>query len=153
MKNKKVKAFTLSELMVVLVVSSIIVTIAFMALKTVQKQIRNIQITYQKQQDVQYLERVLVGDLNKYESLYIAKTNKLLLLNHRDSLAYSFLKNGVVRGKDTIYLNLKTKTIYLDGEKVKEGALDAIELQFSDTYSTNSIFVYKRNDALHYLEN
>ncbi|MBL4604158.1 MAG: type II secretion system protein, partial [Flavobacteriaceae bacterium] len=49
---KKVHSFTLSELLVVLVISSIAVTISFLALNNVQKQIRNINLVFEKQQKI-----------------------------------------------------------------------------------------------------
>jgi len=150
--HKKVQAFTLSELMVVLVVSSIVVTIAFLALSSVQKQVRNIQYTYEKQQEIQYLERVLFGDLNSYEGVYDDTKERLFFENAVDSLQYFFLKEVVVRNGDTIPLKLTMKNMYLHGKEVKNGVIDAIELGFSDTFSTNSVFVYKKNDASHYIE-
>ncbi|MDT7831226.1 prepilin-type N-terminal cleavage/methylation domain-containing protein [Flavobacteriaceae bacterium S356] len=149
---QKVKAFTLSELMVVLVVSSIVVTIAFLALSSIQKQVRNIQYTYEKQQEIQYLERVLFGDLNSYEGIYDDTKKKLFFENTEDSLQYHFLKDVVVRNGDTIPLKLTMKQLYLHGEEVKKGVIDAIELEFSDTFSTNTVFVYKKNDASHYID-
>ena len=150
---KKVKAFTLSELMVVLVVSSIVVTIAFLALSSIQKQVRNIQYTYEKQQEIQHLERILLGDLNSYEGIYDAVKGKLFFENTGDSLQYYFLKDVVVRNGDTIPLKLTMKQLYLHGKEVKRGVIDAIELEFSDTFSTNAVFVYKKNDASHYIDN
>lgn len=150
--TQKVKAFTLSELMVVLVVSSIVVTIAFLALSSVQKQVRNIQYTYEKQQEVQYLERALFGDLNRYEGVYDDIKKQLLFKNTEDSLHYFFLKDMVVRNGDTIPLKLTNKQLYLRGKVVKKGVVDAVALEFSDTFSTNSVFVYKKNDASHYIE-
>lgn len=150
--RRKVQAFTLSELMVVLVVSSIVVTIAFLALSSVQKQVRNIQYVYEKQQEIQYLERTLFGDLNDYEGVYHDTKKQLVFKNDIDSLQYFFLDEVVVRNGDTIPLKMTTKTMYLHGKEVKEGAIDAIELGFSDTFSTNSVFVYKKNDASHYIK-
>lgn len=149
---KKVQAFTLSELMVVLVVSSIVVTIAFLALSSIQKQVRNIQYTYEKQQEIQYLERALFGDLNRYEGIYNDTKKQLLFENSGDSLRYSFLHDVVVRNGDTLPLKLTRKQLYLHGQEIKKGIVDAIALEFSDTFSTNTVFVYKKNDASHYLE-
>lgn len=151
--RKKVQAFTLSELMVVLVVSSIVVTIAFLALSSIKKQIRSIQNTYETQQEILYLERALLGDLNTFEGTFNAKKNQLQLTNFRDSLDYVFLDDTIVRDGDTIPLKMVDKKLYLHGEEVSSGAVDAIELTFSNTFSTNSVFVYKKNDASHYIEN
>lgn len=152
MIQKRTTAFTLGELMVVLVVSSIVVTIAFFALSSVQRQIRTIQFTYENQQKIQYTERLLLGDLNTYKGYYDDKNNLLLLRDSKDSVHYRFYNDRLVREQDTIRLSLVSKKMYLLGEEVESGPIDALELQFSNTFSTNSIFVYKIHDASHYLE-
>jgi prepilin-type N-terminal cleavage/methylation domain-containing protein len=152
MRLKKTTAFTLSELMVVLVISSIVISIAFLALSAVQKQIRSIQQTYEKQQEIQYIERVLLGDLNTRYGYYDAAKNELLFVNSKDTVLYQFQKNKLLRKKDTIPLALISKKMYLSGEEVKEGCIDALALYFSNTFSTNSIFVYTVKDASQYLD-
>lgn len=152
MNRKRVAAFTLSELMVVLVVSSIVVTIAFFALNSVQKQIRNIQQTYEKQQEIQFVERLLLGDLNTHQGYYNDKKNKLVLTSLKDSIHYYFQDHVMVRNKDTIRLQVVSKIFYREGKETKEGYVDAVELQFSNTFSRHSIFVSKMNDAFHYIQ-
>lgn len=151
--QKKVRAFTLSELMVVLVVSSIVVTIAFLALSTVQKQVRNIQLAYEKQQEIQYLERILLADLNTHEGYYDATKDALILMSSKDTLRYYFNKNNIVRKRDTIPLEIASKKMYLNGDEVKSGFVDAVEYYFSNTFYTSSIFAFKVKDAAYYLNN
>lgn len=153
MKQKRIAAFTLSELMVVLVVSSIVVTIAFFALSSVQKQVRSIQQTYEKQQEIQFIERLLLGDLNTHEGYYDDKKKVLLLTNSRDSVQYYFDDHIMTRNKDTMRLKVVSKVLYREGKEIKKGSIDAIELQFSNTFSIHSIFVSKMNDASHYIHN
>ena len=54
MKHHKVKAFTLSEMLVVLVVASILISMGFLVLNMVRKQVQVIQKNYQlKQKEAQ----------------------------------------------------------------------------------------------------
>ena len=144
-------AFTLSELMVVLVISSMVVTIAFFALNAVQKQIHTIRKVYENQQKIQYMERVLVADLNTHQGIYSKKDSILLFRNSKDSIQYHFKNRTVIRNKDTMYSNFVSKKIYFLGDEVKDGVVDALELHVSNTFSVNTIFVYKINDASQYV--
>ena len=63
-------SFTLSELLVVLVISSIAITISFLALNSVQKQIQNINVVFEKQQKINNLERAINTDLNRFRGTY-----------------------------------------------------------------------------------
>ena len=70
----KIKAFTLGELLVVLVVSSIAITISFLALENVQKQLKSIQSIFETQQQINHLERSITTDLNLFIGVYNATT-------------------------------------------------------------------------------
>ena len=43
---KKIQAFTLGELLVVMVISSIVVTVSFMALGNIQRQVKSVNETF-----------------------------------------------------------------------------------------------------------
>lgn len=149
--NKKIHAFTLTELLVVLVISSIVITIAFLGLNHVQRQVRLINQTFEKQQKVIKLERLLNADLNTHKARYDKLRRILFLENQKDTVVYHFLQNQIIRDKDSISLDSQNMFLYLDGEIVSTGNIDAIEFSFSDTYSQKGFFVYKRKDASHYM--
>jgi len=148
---RKVNAFTLSELLVVLVLSSIVVTLSFLALSNVQKQLRKITQTYEKQQTIGSLERMLNTDLNRYEADFDAKKRILFLKNDKDSISYQFSKKGIVKGTDSIALVPNKVDFFLDGKEVNSGVVDALEFSFSDTFSQDRFFVSKRKDAAYYI--
>jgi prepilin-type N-terminal cleavage/methylation domain-containing protein len=148
---KKVIAFTLSELLVVLVISSIAVTLSFLALNNVQKQIRNINTIFEKQQAMTSLERIMNRDLNQYQGTYNQKNQKLLFVRFQDTVQYHFKEHSIIRNTDSIALKAKNITFYLEGEKVRNGIIDAIEFSFENTYTQNGLFVYKRKDASYYI--
>ncbi|WP_406755908.1 PulJ/GspJ family protein, partial [Tenacibaculum maritimum] len=79
--NKKIKAFTLSEMLVVLVISSILISLTFLILSMVQQQVEIIQGNLKRKQQVQFLERVLWKDFNEYSVVYNQENTIFLLKN------------------------------------------------------------------------
>lgn len=151
MKIKKVKAFTLSELLVVLVISGIVVSITFLALQLVQKQIKEIQVNYRDQQDIQQFERVIVNDLNTRKPLLKKEENQLVFYGANDVITYTFEKDYFIREKDTFKLKIIEKSFFLDNEKVDKGNVDAIHFKFTQSYSVKQLFVYTVKDSEYYM--
>ncbi|MDG2194284.1 MAG: prepilin-type N-terminal cleavage/methylation domain-containing protein [Polaribacter sp.] len=151
MRTKKVDAFTLSELLVVLVVSSIVISLTFVILGLVQKQIREIQSNLKDQQEIQFLERILLQDINTHRAFYRQQKDELFLVSNKDTILYHLEKEYLVRLKDTIKLRLVEKQFFLDGKQIKNGWFDAIGLRFNQSYTSKNILVFKVKDAAHYL--
>lgn len=151
MKTKKVNAFTISELLVVLVISSIVISLTFIVLGLVQKQITQIQKGYQNQQEILLLKRVLLKDMNTHQVFFNAKKNCLIFLSPLDTIQYGFKHNYIVREIDTFKLKIKEKQFRLDNSLVKSGWIDAMQLEFDQTFTSKKVFIYKVKDAAHYL--
>lgn len=151
MKIKKAQAFTLSELLVVLVISSIVISLTFIVLGLVQKQIAQIQKGYHDQQEILMLKRVLVKDINTHDVFFEDKKNKLFCYNSFDTIQYTIEDHYILREKDTFKLRIKRKKLLLDNQEVKSGWIDAIHLTFDQSFTSKKIFMYKIKDAAHSL--
>lgn len=151
LNRKKVDAFTVSEMLVVLVISSIIISITLIVLNLVQRQISSIQSIYKSNTQIQLLERTLWQDFNKYNISYKNQPKQLKFVSEIDSVFYTFNENIIVRNADTLSVKISNPKFYLDGSEIKEGKLDAIEFQLSKEITTKKIFIFKEKDALHYL--
>lgn len=149
--NKKVDAYTLSEMLVVLIISSIVISLTFVALNMVQKQVLSIQKNFQNQQEVQSLERALWSDFNTHTIFYNSKSNTLKFTSYKDTLTYYFKNNFILREKDSFPIDITTKKLFLDGIVIKDGYIDAIGLETKQSYTNKKLFVYKEKDALFYL--
>lgn len=150
-RTKKINAFTLAEMLVVLVISSIIITITILVLNLVQGQIRAIQTIYKNNIETRLLERALWQDFNRYQ-LYFNKSNEQLMgISEKDSVTYIFNQDYIIRNTDTIRVLLTMKTLFLDGNEVNNNEIDAIELQLSKEIKNKKLFIFKRKDATHYL--
>ncbi|WP_105016883.1 PulJ/GspJ family protein [Polaribacter porphyrae] len=153
MKAKKLKAFTLAEMIVVLIVASIVIAMGFSVLNMVRKQVVTIQKNYQKKQQVLLLESLLHRDFNSNTAFYNIKNDELLLKNTRDSITYTFYENYIIRNQDTFQIEVQNKELYLDGIQVKDKVIDALEINLSENYGSKQLFVQQSKDASYYMNN
>lgn len=151
MKTKKVDAFTISELLVVLVISSIVISLTFIVLGLVQKQISQIQKGYQDQQEILVLKRILLKDMNLHQVFFNSKENRLSCINSLDTIQYHFKPDYIVRELDTFKLKIISKQLLLENRVVTSGWIDAMQLEFAQYFTAKKVFIYKVKDAAHYL--
>ena len=101
--NNKVKSFTLSEMLVVMVITVIIVGIAFTVLNLVRKQINFIETNFSKTTELALCKQQLWQDFNQHSQIWFnAKEQTLMLTSELDTINYSFSKEYLLRQKDTI---------------------------------------------------
>lgn len=150
MKNK-VNGFTLSEMLVVIVVASIVISSGFLVLQMVRKQVRLIQQNYEIKQELSVFEATLSRDFNTRKARFDQKSNALMLSNSKDSIQYLFLEHQIVREKDTFTIAIAEKKIFLDGLEVQEGRIDAIEFQLPEQFFKKQFFIQQIKDGSYYV--
>ncbi|WP_418637466.1 PulJ/GspJ family protein [Winogradskyella sp.] len=151
MNTKKIRAFTLSELLVVLVISSIVIALSFVVLGLVQKQISLIRNGSQKEQEILLLKRVLLKDIQTHNAFFDIKEQNLFCYSDIDTVQYVFESDYILRERDTIKLKVIGAQFLLDHRIVESGWIDAMYLSFDQTFGSKKIFLYKLKDAAHYL--
>lgn len=145
---KRVKAFSLSEMMVVLLLTTIIVGMAFSVLRLVQKQMGSIEEIYEVKSEANKLRQSLWVDFNRYSYIkYEAKNETLTFHNEMGTKQYKLLENQMVAEKDTFDIKLETYAFYFNNIKTYDGEVDAIELKTSKETGHQQLFVYKDNAA------
>lgn len=150
--TKKTNSFTLSEILVVLVISSIVIASAFLILSMVQKQFRTVQTNMNNKYEVNFIERLLWQDFNSQHSISFQKEKNLLTLtNNIDSVTYSFFDNFTLRNIDTLPIQIIKTELFLEGEKTESGKIDAIKITTSPFYGNRKIFIYTSKDATFYM--
>lgn len=147
----KVKAFTLSELIVVMIISTIVISLAFMALSMVKRQIGHIQKRTVLKEELLSLEKVLNMDFNRY-GIANFNINVLKFKNPLDSTTYTIEENWVLRNKDTFNIEASNVLFFLDGNTVKKGKVDALKFTAKNV-NERITFVYSIKDAAFYLNN
>lgn len=146
--KNKVQAFTLSEMVVVLILTSIVIGLAFSVLSLVQKHMAGIQHNFINNTELNKLEQSLSLDFNRYSKIeYDALEEKLKFKNDIDSISYKFHETYIVKELDTFYIQLQNKTLFFDGNKAETGIIDALKLETSKTMQNQLLFIFKENDA------
>jgi hypothetical protein len=141
-------------MIIVLVITGIVVGLAFSVLSLVQKYMHTIQDNFNKTAELNRLETILNLDLNRYNDIeYSITENTLLLRTPIDSISYEFYENTIIRETDTFNIKLNRKILFFKGENIAEGSLDALKLITNKEYQNREVFIFKKNDAVTYLEN
>jgi len=150
--HNKVHAFTLSELSIVLLLSSVVVGLAFTVLGLVQKQMGAIQANFNQTLQVTTLETELWLNFNKYPNIsYNSATQTMVLKNELDSVTYTFSESYMIKERDTLSVPIKRKQFYFDGIEVTSNAIDAMKLTTTNAFQQRTLFVYVKNDATVYM--
>lgn len=151
--SSKIKAFTLSELVVVLILTSIVVGMAFSVLNLVQKHMAGIQDNFNKRTELNRLEQSLCLDFNTYPNIeYKPFDDTLVFSNEIDSIVYNFNKEFIAKATDTFQISIQNKTFYFLGEPILSGKLDALKLETSKDFQNQQLFVFKQNAATHFMD-
>lgn len=144
----KIQAYTLSEMIVVLILTSIVVGMAFSVLTLVQKHMSSIQNNFNVITKFHLLEQSLTLDFNRFSDVrYDAVTDELIFSSELDIKTYTFTQDYILKDRDTFPIPLASKIFYFDGLNVEKGKVDAIKLEASKTFQNKRLFIYKHNAA------
>ncbi len=152
-RNAKIKAFTISELMVVLLITVIVVGMAFSVLNLIQKQMLGMEQNFERNTEVGLLRQALWTDFSTFSDVsFSSEKQKLILKNEMGVREYNFRASYISRGIDTFRITITEKTIYFDGISTNNGPVDAIRLKTSNKYGAQTLFIYKINSAHNFIE-
>lgn len=145
--QKKIPAFTLTEMLVVLAITAIIAGLAFAIITLFTKNMQSIENNYSKGTKRSLFTDQLTVDFNRYHTIgYDPLGRELIFKNPLDSVTYLWEENWVLRGTDTL-LDLPTDLeLYNSGEKVEAGNTDAIKIIFGEKEG-DFIFIFQSKDA------
>ena len=146
--TSKIQAYTLSEMIVVLILTSIVVGMAFSVLTLVQKHMSGIQNNFNAITKFHLLEQSLTLDFNRFSDIrYDSVEDVLMFSSELDTKTYRFSQDYIIKERDTFMVPLTTKAFYFDGLSVGKGTVDAIKLEASKTFQNKRLFIYKHNAA------
>jgi hypothetical protein len=150
--NSKVKSFTLSELLVTMIITVIVVGLAFTVLDLVRKQIIAIQKNYNRTTELAFFKQRIWLDFNKNNDItYNAIENQVVLKSDFDTISYNFKDDIVIRNKDTLNTKVKIEKIFFKGIEIKQGIIDAISFLEEKEASDSKFIVFKNNDATFFM--
>lgn len=146
-KNQKIAAFTITEIIVVLAISTIVAGLAFSVITVVQRNKLNIEKNYSRNEQIKQLNVALQVDFNIHTQItWNTRENALQLKSPLTSNSYYFSKDSIYSSLQTFRINTTDKKIFFKGSEIKEGSVDAIKL----TFGQQKCFVYKTNDPTVY---
>lgn len=146
--KSKIKAFTLTEMIVVLTITVIVVGLAFSVLTLVQKQMSGISATYEDTTELNLLQQALWIDFNTYpDILFDTKTATMQCSNEIEGVTYIFENDWVVRQRDTFRIKTSETIFYSEGNAILSGAVDALKLTSDKESGTKTIFIHAENPA------
>ncbi|WP_163408503.1 PulJ/GspJ family protein [Flavobacterium ajazii] len=143
----KLKSFTLAELIVVMIITAIVVGMAFSVLRIVQKQIHTIQNNFEKTSTLVLFEQKLWQDFNEPHTISYDKDRQVLtMMSEIDTITYSFQEKFSLRNRDTIKLKITPDKAFFRGKEIKSGPIDALSVVAETELPDYRIFVSKKND-------
>jgi len=150
--SNKIRAFTLSEMLVVLLLTTIVVGMAFAVLRLVQQQMEGIQSNYERNTQFNLLQRSLWFDFNQNDGVwYDPYKEELVFSNGMGEMIYEFHKDEIITLRDTFELKIVKKSFFLNGLNQQNGEIDAMDIELSKTHGGKQLFVFKRNAATTYM--
>lgn len=145
---KKLKAFTLSEMLVVLLITSIVVGLAYSVLRLVQNQMHGIGQNYEHNTEFNLLRQSLWVDFNSHNNIiYREQEGMLWFVHEMDTVVYELANDYIRKERDTFYIRLEEKQAYFQTKPQKLGPIDALELKSTVASGSQRLFVFNRNDA------
>ena len=148
----KIKAFTVNEMLVVLLITSLVVGMAFSVLQLVQRQMYGISGNYEKNTELNLLRQSLWIDFNQFDGAWYDPTGQeLIFANELRTITYQFRDELVIKERDTFRIKILDRYRYFNGESKFSGEIDALDLYAGRKESGHRIFVFKKKSATSYL--
>lgn len=149
---KKIKAFTLSEIIVVLLITTLVVGMAYSVLRMVQNQMNGIAGNYERNTEFNLLRQSLWIDFNRYDRIYYNKKNReLQFVNEMGNKIYRFEEDFSIKDRDTFQLKWETQRFLFEDNDSSFGEIDAIHFQTTQAFGSRTLFVFKNNAATSYM--
>jgi len=150
LRSKKIESFTIIEMLVVMILTSIVISIAILVLNLIQKELLGIQLNYKNNTEIRTLEQALWNDFNKDAVFFDVKNKQLVFTTPLDTVLYKFNENFVVRNKDTLKVKIVKFFFYLDLEK-STVQVDALGLKLAKEFQNKQLFIYKIKASSYYM--
>jgi competence protein ComGC len=146
--NKKIEAFTIQEMIVVLIVSSLVISISMVVLNLLQIQVINVKKGYATATEIRLFERILSNDFQLYDFSISNNTAEITGVSETGTIQYRFKTDFVLRNQDTLFVKVDEKTFYVDNIKVTSGVVDAIDMSINQ----KKRFFQKQKAASYYMK-
>lgn len=152
-KPKKIKAFTLSEMLVVMATTIIILGFCFLILRWTQNYFSQYTSYIENKTIATRTVHHLKMDFNRFENILVLSENQFLFYSPLDTVRYQIESEYIIRKKDTVKIKVNDFIFYNRGQKVQVGAIDALDFTING-YKKQRFFIFqyvsaakRRNDG------
>jgi len=134
-KHQNLKAFTLVELVVVMILSSVIATIAFFSIQNVQSQYSNFEQQTDTVLEISHFQTVLASDFEQSKLVH-CEENSLHLIYENYKIQYQFAPSWVTRSVenqfiDTLRIPSSLVSFYYKSKLISQGRVDKFQLKYT----------------------
>lgn len=151
-KSHKIQAFTLSEMIVVVLLTIIVAGLAFSVLQLVQKHMYAIKSNFDNSTSITLLEQSLWIDAHRANTIqYNAIDEQLLFISELDTVMYGFKEDYIIKEIDTFKVQLADKIFFFKGKETTNKTIDALKLVTEKEFQNSILFISKQNDAMIYM--
>ena len=145
--KRKIPAFTLVEMLVVLAITAIVAGLAFTIITLFSRNMQHIESNFRKGTERNLFQDRLMVDFNRYLTIHYDPMERTLTCkNPLDSIQYLWEEKETLRGTDTLLREPVDLELFYAGERKESGSVDAIKVTFGDK-ENDYIFIFRENDA------
>jgi len=151
--NKKIPAYTLSEILIVLAITTIVIGIAFSALTLVTKQYNAMRDAYGYRTTVLQFKQQLLLDFDTAKDIHWEATEEILFIQGAtQNISYEWNTDFIVRDTDTLNVGIEEALFLNNGKEVENGYIDGLALDCVTKGKRTRLFVSRKTDAQYSLE-
>lgn len=147
--DKKLQSFTIIELLVALMLSSLVVLISYTFFDIVSKLYLKKQKFYSNITDMSRLHLEMQEEFDKCESVYYYDNNLLFIKPMGDSICYNFNDTYITKQwediKDTVFLRSENFLTKYNSEEVDDGPIDEVSFDIIDKGEKFTFSLIKEN--------
>ena len=151
MNTTKLKAFTLYEMLVAMIVSAIVMGITANVFLIVSKQFNSFRLQTDNEIKIRQLHQILINETAWSNVIYIDQYyKKIIFSNDLKKNIISFDNDVVIFKNDTIAENIIFKG-YFENKEIEDGNIEALKLNYISHNIEKQLFYYKDYDAEFYV--
>lgn len=124
----KVKGATISEALITIAITVIVVGISFAVLLLVKLQMRGMQGYYKEHLEVNQAQQILSADFFKADKVIADKTGFTLTTLNDQEINYNLKDSTLLRNQDTLLKNCESLLFYHKGLPANSSKVDAIKV-------------------------
>lgn len=141
-KPKKIKAFTLSEMLVVMATTILILGFCFLILRWTQSYFYTYTSSIENKTIATRTAHHLRMDFNRFENIFVLSENQFFFYSPLDTVRYQIESEYIIRKKDTVKIKVNDFIFYNRGQKVQVGAIDALDFTING-YKKQRFFIFQ----------